>query len=180
MSTPASSAERAIDPRLRAAFLSDVERYSRAAPPPLRGHLVLVGHRAAGKSRLLEPVARWMQRPAIDLDAMVGPGLFARSPLEFRRAERAAFCSITRPSVIAAGGGFLSLHADLLAGHTPVLVPVTFETYCERLRADSTRPRLRPELSLQDELASVFHEREARHARVPTVPLAQLVAWVER
>jgi shikimate kinase len=178
MSTAASSRELAegLDPRLRDAFLSDV---ARAEPVSLKGHVVLVGHRAAGKSRLLEPLARRLVRPAVDLDAQI-PGdrvLFERSQADFRRAERAAFLAIAQPSVIAAGGGFLFHHADLLEGHTAVLVPVTFETYCERLRADTTRPRLRPELSFDEELETVFRERDPLYRRC--MPLARLVATLE-
>ena len=52
-----------------------------------------------------------------------------------------------------------------------VLVPVRFETYRERLMLDRTRPRLRPELSLEEELRVVFESREQLHAQVPTIPL---------
>ncbi len=43
-----------------------------------------------------------------------------------------------------------------------LLVPVTFETYRERLLADTTRPRLRPGMSLEEELASVYHRARGR------------------
>jgi len=171
MSTPAWWLE-LVDPRLRDALKRDV---AEAAPFTPRGHVVLVGHRGAGKSRLLLPVAERLRRPAVDLDASLGRALFERSQREFRAAERRAFTAVTGEAVVAAGGGFLSLHADLLDGHTPVLVPVTFETYAERLRADTTRPRLRPELSLEDEIETVFTAREELHERVHTVPLAVLL-----
>jgi shikimate kinase len=45
-----------------------------------------------------------------------------------------------------------------------VLVPISEETYRERLRADCARPRLRPHLSLDEELSQVFSERERQHA----------------
>ncbi len=61
------------------------------------------------------------------------------------------------------GGGFLSHHADALRGCLAVLIPVTFETYVERLRADATRPRLRPELTLDAELREIYFEREELH-----------------
>jgi shikimate kinase len=72
---------------------------------------------------------------------------------------------------VATGGGFLSLHADLLRDHTAVLVPITFETYRARLLGDATRPRLRPQLSLEEELAQVYAEREERHAAADTISL---------
>ena len=48
-------------------------------------------------------------------------------------------------------------------------------SYRERLLADTSRPRLRPGVSLEEEIATVFHEREALHARVPTVPLVDFL-----
>lgn len=171
MSTPAWWLE-LVDPRLRDALKRDV---AEAAPVTLRGHVVLVGHRGAGKSRLLLPLAERLRRPAVELDASLGRALFERSQREFRAAERRAFAAVPGEALIAAGGGFLSHHPDLLEGHTPVLVPITFETYAERHRADTSRPRLRPELSLEDELETVFAEREELHERVRTVPLASLL-----
>jgi shikimate kinase len=170
-----------VDPRLREAFVRDVRSLALEAPLPRPGHVVLVGHRAAGKTHLVAPIAHLLRRHAIDLDALIAArtGRPARELLAegtFRRAEREAFAAVTGAAVIAAGGGFLSHHADLLEGHTAVLVPVTFETYRARLRADTSRPRLRPELTLEAEIEAVFREREALHARVPTVPLARLVA----
>ena len=153
-----------------------------ASSPEWQGHVVLVGHRGAGKSRLLETVARRLGRPGVDLDGLIAEregvparALFERSEEAFRLAERRAFASIGGRAVIAAGGGFLSHHADLLVGHTPVLVPIDFETYRARLLEDVTRPRLRPGVSLEEEIAAVFAEREALHARVATVPLDRVL-----
>src|SRR5687768_6437315 len=122
-----------------------------ASSPEWPGHVVLVGHRGAGKSRLLDAVARRLGRPGVDLDRLVAEreglparALFERSEAEFRAAERRAFVSIAGQAVIAAGGGFLSHHADLLQAHTPVLVPIDFETYRARMLEDVSRPRLRP------------------------------------
>jgi shikimate kinase len=152
----------------------------------LRGHVVLVGHRGAGKTTLLAPLAERLGRPAVDLDVLIASragssarALFERSEAAFRAAEREAFLSVGSPSVIAAGGGFLSHHRDLLEGHTPVLVPIDFETYRRRMLADTSRPRLRPQLSVEEEIASVFSEREALHAAVPTMPLSLLLERLE-
>ncbi|MBL8957457.1 MAG: shikimate kinase [Myxococcaceae bacterium] len=175
MSTPAWWLE-LVDPRLRESLTRDV---AEAAPCPLRGHVVLVGHRGAGKSRLLLPVAERLRRPAVELDAALGRALFESSQLEFRRAERRAFVAVPGEAVVSAGGGFLSHHGDLLEGHTAVQVPITFETYAERMRADTTRPRLKPNVSLEEEIASVFEEREVLHGRVRTVPLAALLKRLE-
>ena len=144
----------------------------------VRGHVVLVGHRGAGKSTWLGPVAKRLGRKAFDLDDFIATRegqsvreLFESSESKFRSAEREAFLSIEGKAVIAVGGGFLSHHADLLEGHTPVLVTIDFATYRERMLADTTRPRLLPHLSLEEEIATVFAEREKLHARIATVEL---------
>lgn len=174
-----------IDPRLQGAL-----RAALSAPPPQGveplphgAPVVLVGHRAAGKSSLLRPLAQRLGLPAVDLDAALEARhlrplrtWLAEDAQGFRAAERALLEELLRGErLIAAGGGVLSLHADALVGAVPVLVPLTFETYLERLRADSTRPRLRPELTLEDELREVFHAREQLHAKVPTVGLVELL-----
>lgn len=168
-----------LDPRVVPAFLAAYGKADPRAPLPLSGHVVLVGHRAAGKTRLLPLIAQLTGRPAIDLDAEIArrAGRALREwvqadPHAFRQAERDTFSSLEGQAVIAAGGGFLSLHADLLAGHLAVLIPVSFDTYRERLLADPTRPRLRPELSAEDELRTVFEEREGLHATSGALPLA--------
>lgn len=94
----------------------------------------------------------------------------------FRRAERETFSSTDPRACVAVGGGFLSLHADLLKDTFPLLIPVSFESYCLRLREDRTRPRLRPELSIEEELREVFEQRERLHAEVDTVSLAAFIA----
>ena len=148
----------------------------------LRPVVALVGHRAAGKSRLLPLVCRWTGLPGVDLDRLIAESagqdlasFFNIDPAAFRAAERRAFASIRGPAVVATGGGFLSLHADLLRDHTAVLVPITFETYRARLLGDASRPRLRPQLSLEDEIAQVYIEREERHAAVQTIPLLEFL-----
>ncbi len=165
----------ALDPRLRPGLEAELTQ----ARPPLEvaaeRRVVLVGHRAAGKSRLLPLLSEWLDWPGVDLDreleARSGLPLrdwVRRDEASFRRAERELFTSLPGHRVIAAGGGFLSHHGDALRQDVPVLVPISFPTYRERLLADVTRPRLRPDLSLEEELARVHAEREARHALVPT------------
>lgn len=175
----------AVDPRLRDAVAARFERLraSGGAAPSSVQRVVLVGHRAAGKSRLLPLLAQWLQRPPVDLDAELerrhgrplSEWVVADEP-SFRLAERVTFASLPAGVLVAVGGGFLSHHGELLLGECPVLVPVTFETYRERLRGDRTRPRLRPELTADEEIERIFVDREARHARVPTVELAALLA----
>jgi len=175
----------AVDPRLREglalALDAAPDTASRLALRPDR-QIVLVGHRAAGKTRLLPMVAELTGRPALDLDREL-EARFQRSLRDwvredepsFRAAERFCFLSLPPGAVVAVGGGFLSLHGALLTGHVPLLVPVTFETYRERLLADASRPRLRPALSQEEEIFQVFHEREALHAKESTVSLAEFL-----
>lgn len=170
----------AVDPRLASQLRSELRDRASGPHTPLRpqGRWVLVGHRSAGKSRLLPLFSKLTGLPGVDLDLELerqsGRALrdwVQEDPKGFRAAERALFLSRPANEVDAVGGGFLALHGELLAEHTPVLVPITFETYRERLLSDRTRPRLRPELSIEEELSTVFHEREALHARVPTISL---------
>ena len=186
-----------VDPRALPEPWSVPPRSSAPSPSPTLASeiVVLVGHRAAGKSRLLPLLSRWTGLPGFDLDELVahrtgrsiaawfgtsgdppshaGEGREGGSPAGFRTAEREGFLSIPGPAIVATGGGFLSLHSDLLREHAAVLIPITFETYRARLLADRTRPRLRPELSLEEEIRQVYDERELRHASVPTIPLLE-------
>ncbi|HUB05997.1 MAG TPA: shikimate kinase [Myxococcales bacterium] len=176
-----------LDPRLAAGLRAELE-----GPPPALAldpgrRVVLVGHRAAGKSRLLPLVAEWLGWPALDLDRELegrsGRSLHAwlgADPAGFRHAERELFRTLPPAHVIAAGGGFLSLHGDALSGDVAVLVPISRETYRERLLADASRPRLRPDLPLADELEIVYADREARHARVATWSLPAFLRATER
>lgn len=173
-----------IDPRLSKSLHAEWERRrTRAFEPLPRGvTIALVGHRAAGKSSLLPHVAKLLGRPGIDLDAEVERR--SKRPLRewvtvdqagFRAAERACFESLPRGSLVACGGGFLSNHPEALHGCLAVLVPITIETYCERLRGDLDRPRLHPELSLEEELREVWFEREEKHRRVRAMPFVDFL-----
>jgi shikimate kinase len=149
--------------------------------------IVLVGHRAAGKSRLLPLLADWTGLTGIDLDTEIEvrsgrtiAGWLAEDASGFRQAEREVFASLRTGTLVAAGGGFLSLHASLLAGQVPVLVPLSKPTYRERLLADTQRPRLRPDLSLDQEIDWIYDERELRHAQVTTMPLPVFLKAVVR
>lgn len=166
-----------VDPRLRVALAAELEAVAPAFELGVR-RAVLVGQRAAGKSWLLPLVARWMELPGIDLDVVIearsGRRIAEWLPADaagFRATERSCFASLPSPAVVAVGGGFLGFHAEALSADVAVLVPMCFETYVERLRSDSSRPRLRPELSVEEEMKQVFFEREALHALVPTVRL---------
>ena len=178
-----------IDPRLRDELREDFERRRGELVEPLpRGvTVVLAGHRAAGKSRLLPKVAQALGRAAVDLDRELEhrTGRFIREWVQndergFRAAERELFLSLPAGRVVAVGGGFLAHHRDALAGCVVVLVPVTFDTYRERLLTDVTRPRLRPELSLEAELREVFAEREESHRAARPLSLVDFVRQLER
>ncbi len=146
-----------------------------------------MGHRAAGKSRLLPLLAEWAGWPGVDLDRELerrsGRRLREWLPNDeagFRRAERDLFESLPGGWLVAVGGGFLSNHPGALERHVSVLVPITLESYRERLLADSSRPRLRPELTLSEELDRVYLERERRHALVPTWSLPAFLRATQR
>jgi shikimate kinase len=172
----------ALDHRMKPGIEVTLVRPGPTARPEPGQTVVLAGHRTAGKTRLLPMVGKLLGRSGVDLDAELerqsGRGLkewVAQNPTEFRAAERRTFLELPPGSLVAVGGGFLSHHPDALAGCFTLLVPIAFATYRERLMADTTRPRLRPELSLEEEISSLFHERETLHARVPTVPLVDFL-----
>ncbi|MCL2626326.1 MAG: hypothetical protein FWD46_05890 [Cystobacterineae bacterium] len=173
------------DPRLHETLQKEQQHKSAQPLEALcRGAtVVLVGQRAAGKSTLLPYAARLLgrQAPPVDLDAEIErrAGCSIRHLVErhglarLRELERAAFSDLPLASVVAVGGGFWSTWPQLLHGCTVVEVPVSFETYRERLLADTQRPRLRPTLSLEEELRQTYAERQALHEKLPKL------SWVE-
>ena len=190
MSEPSAEARRrlvsqvvaSVDPRLQQALQGALLAPGPCPRPVGTQTVVIAGHRAAGKTRLLPLVSRLLGRPGLDLDAELerrhGRPLrtwVAESPATFRAAEREMLGLLPGGSVVSVGGGFLSHHPDVLQGHFTLVVPVSFDTYRERLTADTTRPRLRADVSLEEELHSMFHEREALHSRVPTIALADFL-----
>jgi shikimate kinase len=178
-----------VDARLQPLLRAEWERRrgERAEALPCDVTVVLAGHRAAGKTQLLPPVAKALGRHGLDLDAELVRR--HQRPLRewletdergFRAAERDTFRSLPSGLVVAVGGGFLSLHAELLRGCVTVEVPISFETYVERLMRDTSRPRLRPELSLEDELREVYSEREFRHAAARPLSLIDFMLRLVR
>ncbi|WP_224246153.1 shikimate kinase [Hyalangium gracile] len=171
-----------LDPRLQPQLREALAAPTPGALPAPGQTVVIAGHRAAGKTRVLPLVGRLLGRTGLDLDreleSATGRSLrtwVAEDPQAFRAAERQALLAVPPGSLVAVGGGFLSHHPEALAGMFTLVVPVSFETYRERLLADTSRPRLRPGVTLEEEIAHVFHEREALHSRVPTVPLVDFL-----
>lgn len=164
-----------IDPRLQPVLRAewDRRRDELVEPLPRDVTVVLAGHRAAGKTSLLQPVAKALGRSGVDLDAEL-VRRFERPIRDwveqdlrgFRNAERQTFRGLPSGLVVSVGGGFLSHHAELLSGCVTVEVPISFETYVERLQHDTSRPRLRADLSIVDELRQIYSEREFIHASV--------------
>jgi shikimate kinase len=174
-----------LRPELQAEF--DRRRSERLDGLPRNVSVVLVGQRAAGKTTLLPHVASALGRKAIDLDDELArvSGRSLRDWVRddqpgFRNAERETFLSLPRGITVAVGGGFLSHHASALHGCVAVEVPISFDTYCERLRADATRPRLRPELSMSEELREVYGERMRRHAAARPMSFVEFLLRLER
>lgn len=174
------------DPRLHEKLRAEQQHKSARPTEALcRGStVVLAGHRAAGKSTLLPYAAGLLGRntPPVDLDTLIESmaGCSIRTLVEnhglgrLRALEKEAFLSLPPASVVAVGGGFWSVWPQLLRGHVVVEVPVSFETYRERLLKDAgERPRLRPELSLEEELQKTYAERQALHDKQPKL------SWVE-
>ncbi|WP_163988609.1 shikimate kinase [Pyxidicoccus caerfyrddinensis] len=171
-----------VDPRLAPGLREALALPGPALLPAPGQTVAIAGHRSAGKTRLLPLVGGLLGRTGLDLDAHLerihGRPLrrwVVEAPAEFRAAERSTLLELPPGGLVSLGGGFLSHHAEALTGLFTLLVPISFDTYRERLLRDRTRPRLRPELSLEDELSAVFHEREALHARVPTVALVDFL-----
>jgi shikimate kinase len=174
-----------LDPRVRDEVRQDAQAAGEERPPLTSSRVVLVGQRASGKSVLLPALAPRLALPAFDLDREIerrhGRSIrdwFSADPAGFRRAERETFLALPASCVVAAGAGFLFHHADTLGSALAVWVPVTFETHRERMRADTERPRLRPDLSLDEELETVFRERELARQRHATWPLGRLLSAV--
>jgi shikimate kinase len=177
----------ALDPRLSSGLRGALVQPGPTAYPEAGQTVVLAGHRTAGKTRSLPLVSQLLGRPGFDLDVKLeqisGRSLrtwVAEDPTSFRAAERRALLEAPPGSLVAVGGGFLSHHPDALTGMFTLVVPVSFETYRERLLADTSRPRLRPGMSLDEEITTVFHEREALHSRIPTVPLVDFLRTLWR
>ncbi|MDQ3265739.1 MAG: shikimate kinase [Myxococcota bacterium] len=172
----------ALDPAVVPETLRRFGRPPSVALPSSSQQLVLVGQRGAGKTTLLPLVGELLERPGVDLDEEIarihGRALLdwvREDPVSFRSAERSTFQGLQPPAVVAAGGGFLFLHGELLLPHVAVLVPISFETCRSRLLQDTTRPRLRPELTLEEEIRSVFFEREAAHLESPAIHLGDFL-----
>ena len=175
----------AVDPRLGPGLREEWTYPGPGAPPALPGEhqtVVLAGHRAAGKTRLLPLVGALLGRPGLDLDAELerrtGRSLkdwVAQDTEGFREAERELFLELPRGGLVAVGGGFLSHHPEALAPCYTLLVPISFETYRERLMSDTQRPRLRVGMTLEEELHSVYYQRALLHVRVNTVGLGEFL-----
>ncbi|MDP1830205.1 MAG: shikimate kinase [Archangium sp.] len=178
-----------VDPRLQPLLKAEWERRrgERVEALPCDVTVVLAGHRAAGKTQMLQPVAKALGRHGVDLDAELVrrhqrplQEWILNDERDFRVAERETFRSLPSGLVVAVGGGFLSLHAELLRSCVTVEVPISFETYVERLTRDTTRPRLRPGVPLDQELREIYSEREFRHAAARPLSLIDFMLRLVR
>ncbi|HEX8818395.1 MAG TPA: shikimate kinase [Archangium sp.] len=172
----------AVDPRLAPSLREELARPGLRPRPTPEQTVVIAGHRSAGKTRLLPMVSGLLGRSGMDLDHELerrhGRPLrewVTKEPESFRQAERALFLELPRGSLVAVGGGFIAYHAETLHPCYTLLVPISFETYRERLLADTTRPRLRPGMSLEEEISSIYEQRSLLHSRVHTVSLVEFL-----
>ncbi len=172
----------AVDPRLAPSLREELARPGPRPRPAPGQTVVLAGHRTAGKTRLLPLVGALLGRSGLDLDHELerrhGRSLrdwVAQAHDSFRQAERALFLELPRGSLVAVGGGFIAYHAETLLPCYTLLVPISFETYRERLLSDTTRPRLRPGMSLEEEIRSIYEQRSLLHASANPVGLADFL-----
>ena len=118
-------------------------------------HIVLIGFMGAGKSTVGRLVARQLDRPFLDVDALVERSdgrsvhsIFAEDGEQrFRELEAVALEALltTPPSVVACGGGVVlsdSNRAILKRLGTVVYLRVTAAETLARLSGDTTRPLL--------------------------------------
>ena len=166
----------AVDPRLAPSLREELARPGPRPLPAADQTVVLAGHRTAGKTRLLPLASALLGRSGLDLDHELerrhGRALrdwVAKDHDSFRQAERALFLELPRGSLVAVGGGYVAYHAETLHPCYTLLVPISFETYRERLLSDTTRPRLRPGMTLEEEIRSIYEQRSLLHARASTV-----------
>jgi shikimate kinase len=112
--------------------------------------IVFIGPSGAGKSRLGKRVARLLEVPYADTDAMIvaehGPirEIFATAgEAEFRRLEREAVRrGLSGEGVLSLGGGAVldpDTQADL-ADHTVVFLTISPEAVAPRIARDADRP----------------------------------------
>ncbi len=128
------------------------------------GPIALIGHRGAGKSTLGARIAQKTGRPFVDLDDFIqttsGQG-FASDRQAYRRLERQAFdelCARPAPPIIACGAGFHPLHQG------PLYLWIDRQDWRHEV-TQSDRPRVRPDLSLQEEWTWMENTRPPRWRR---------------
>ena len=172
----------AVDPRLAPSLREELARPGPRSRPTPEQTVVIAGHRAAGKTRLLPLVSGLLGRSGVDLDhelerrhARPLREWVTKDSESFRQAERALFLELPRGSLVAVGGGFVAYHAETLHPCYSLLVPISFETYRERLLADTTRPRLRPGMSLEEEIRTIYEQRSLLHAGARMVSLVEFL-----
>jgi len=115
--------------------------------------IVLIGPPAAGKSKIGRKLAKLLDKPFVDTDAIVVrdhgaiADIFAEhGEPHFRRLERRAVVEALGQDAIVAFGGGAVLDEDTqrdLEGHLVVLLDVDAESVADRIDADGSRPLVR-------------------------------------
>lgn len=150
-------------------------------------HITLIGMMGAGKSSVAPLVASRLNRPVIEVDALIEKQegmpiseiFIAKGEAYFRRVECELVMQLvkTPPAVLSLGGGAFMWDAtrELLLAHTVVFyLSATLDVLCSRLEtATAARPLLNtPGISLQDALKDILERRGAyyglAHYRVET------------
>lgn len=121
----------------------------------MKGHIVLVGLPASGKSRLGTLIAKHYAVPFVDLDKLIEsrenssiPELFEQGESRFREAEtQALIAALSRgdSTVISTGGGIVERDQNraLLTQTTVIYLDVDLDTAVQRASAKGNRPLLK-------------------------------------
>lgn len=141
----------------------------------VNNQILLLGHRAVGKSTLGKCISGLLSWPFIDLDQFLCNKFGCKNvnmawkelgESEWRLAEARALaiCLKKCPVVIACGGGILEgvLSLEIISKHKPCCVSLwaSDKTMIERRKNDYTRPLLAQ--SLQKEVKNILPNREHR------------------
>ncbi|MDL2275430.1 shikimate kinase [Desulfosarcina sp. OttesenSCG-928-G10] len=151
-------------------------------------NLFLIGYRGTGKTHVGRLLAQHLNRPFVDLDAMIteSAGMPISTMIErhgwdfFRKQEREILETVaaSRHQVIATGGGIVTDPRNIatLRRGTVIWLTATAETIGSRLSADPATLENRPpltDLSAHDEIRRVLAERtpfyqQAAHLTIAT------------
>lgn len=147
-------------------------------------HIILIGFMGCGKSSVGKRLAKVMNLPFVDMDAMIveKSGMEITTIFEthgeayFRKLETETLLELadsTEQMVISAGGGMpvQSQNQPILKEMgTVILLEASLDTLVERLQYDNTRPILKGG-NLREKIESLQKERKAAYEQVGDVKI---------